>query len=966
MHCTWSLSFVPLLAAAIATAQEVKPEPTPAAATAAQPKPDAQPEPKPEFPPFAEVSKDFEAVPAPDGAFYKLWHRKKDGQLLAELPSGFEGHKEYIALTTPGGDLFGGLQSGDRYVYWRRFDKRLALIEPNLGTRSSGDEASKDSVKRLFTDRVLLDVEILCMGPDNQPVIDLDELLLGHLGTFYGGGNVRRQLATVTKAKVFPKNVEVSFEAPDDEAFKTFHFSISEIPPASDYKPRLADDRIGYFTTSFRDFGKFADDQVWQRRINRWHLEKADASLKLSPPKRPITFYLEHTIPVRYRRFVKEGVLAWNKAFERIGIVDAIEVVQQDKATNAHLDKDPEDVRYNFVRWLSNDIGLAVGPSRAHPETGEILDADVVLMDGWIRFYWHQANEVLPQAALEGMTGETLRWLDEHPAWDPRVRLAPASARDRLLAAAQQRALLGADAYRHVCGEACLLARDDVQQIAKHLPSASRLCLATAAKGDKMAFARLVFDAMTIGNPPADGEKVDAIDGMPEWLVGPLLTDLVMHEVGHTLGLRHNFKASSVYSVEQVNSPEWKGKKPIAGSVMDYLPLNIALDDKGNLKGDLCMIALGPYDLWAIEYGYTFDDPAKVLARVAEPELAYATDEDADGPDPSTRRRDFGSEPLAFANAQMELVRKSRAQILDKFVKAGQSWGKARKGYEITLGAQINAVTMMSDWLGGSFVNRDHKGDKGARPPLVPVPVARQRAALKFVLEQSFPEQVYGLTPELLAFLSAERWEEDGSAWEEATYAVHDQIAGVQASVMSTLLNPTTLRRIYDAEVAVAGTTEVLTLDELLRTVSDAAWGELGLGADGAGRAQVQDATFTKDKVFTPRAPALSSLRRNLQREHLERLISLTLSDGSSAAQRAIVLLARATLARLATALAAVPRDGLDVYTSSHLDDALARARKALDASYSYSGGGRSGVTNYYFFGRSTEDGSQREQEPRR
>src|SRR5690606_37923697 len=131
---------------------------------------------------------------------------------------------------------------------------------------------------------------------------------------------------------------------------------------------------LGYFTTTYRDLGKFQDDEKIVRYINRWNLEKRDPSLKLSPPKQPVVYYIDHTVPVRYRRFVRDGVEYWNKAFEKVGILNAIEVYQQDAATGAHMDKDPEDVRYHFVRWLSNDIGTAIGPSRAHPETGEILD----------------------------------------------------------------------------------------------------------------------------------------------------------------------------------------------------------------------------------------------------------------------------------------------------------------------------------------------------------------------------------------------------------------------------------------------------------------------------------------------------------------------------------------------------------------------------------------------------------------
>ena len=147
------------------------------------------------------------------------------------------------------------------------------------------------------------------------------------------------------------------------------------------------------------------------RFINRWHLEKDDPSLKISPPKNPITFYIEHTTPVRYRRWVEKGVLYWNKAFENIGISNAIQVEFQNARTGRHVEKDPEDVRWNFIRWLNNDVGTAIGPSRVNPLTGEILDADIILTDGWIRHYWMQYNELLPQAAMQGMSPETLAWL---------------------------------------------------------------------------------------------------------------------------------------------------------------------------------------------------------------------------------------------------------------------------------------------------------------------------------------------------------------------------------------------------------------------------------------------------------------------------------------------------------------------------------------------------------------------------
>src|SRR5262249_33743480 len=146
--------------------------------------------------------------------------------------------------------------------------------------------------------------------------------------------------ATIKTAKAFPQNVELAFEVPvaggrglfgggsGSGRLETLHYSISVIPDNTGYKPRLADQRVGYFTTSYNDLGKFKEEDTWVRYINRWHLEKRDPSLKVSEPKSPIVFYVENTTPVRYRPWVKRGILYWNKAFEKVGIRDAIQVYQ--------------------------------------------------------------------------------------------------------------------------------------------------------------------------------------------------------------------------------------------------------------------------------------------------------------------------------------------------------------------------------------------------------------------------------------------------------------------------------------------------------------------------------------------------------------------------------------------------------------------------------------------------------------
>ncbi len=391
---------------------------------------------KPEYPPIDELTKDYEkVVSTADGerSYYTVWTREKDGQILAALPSGYEGKKFFIALTIASGEEYAGLQAGDMYVYWKRYDKRLALVEPNIQVRSTGDEESKSSVKRLYTDRIILDVPIVSMS-GGSPVIDMDELLINQASKFFGS-SVRitnPNLVKIKKAKAFPKNIELALEVPTSSGrLQTLYYSISEIPQSTGYQPRKADERIGFFTTSYSDYGKFDDPETKVRYINRWNLEKADSKLAISPPKKPIVFYIEYTTPVRYRRWVRQGILYWNKAFEKVGISNAIEVYYQDEESGAHMDKDPEDVRYNFIRWLSNNEGTAIGPSRVNPETGEILDADIIITDGWIRYFWTEFNKIMPEIAMEGVSPETLVWLNNHPDWDPRILLAP-PAREKI------------------------------------------------------------------------------------------------------------------------------------------------------------------------------------------------------------------------------------------------------------------------------------------------------------------------------------------------------------------------------------------------------------------------------------------------------------------------------------------------------------------------------------------------------
>lgn len=911
-------------------------------------------QPKPDFPPHTEVYEGYSPVISTiDQAkpLLSLWTRAKDNQALAAFPPGFEKRRFFIAMTVASGEDYAGLQGPEMYVYFKRHEKRMVMVAENLDTRSTGDPQSKASVARLFTDQVVADMPILTMLTNWGPTIDLDELLVGRADKFFGGmaAGAQKGLATLKTAKAFPMNIEVAYEIPmKDGTLKTLHYSISEIRPNPSYQARKADERIGYFTTGYADLGLYEVEDTRTRYINRWHLEKADPGLQVSPVKNPIIFYIENTTPIRYRRWVREGVLMWNKAFEKVGFANAIEVYYQDAATGAHMEKDPEDVRYNFVRWLNNNVGTAIGPSRVDPNTGEILDADIILTDGWIRHYWRQFNQVMPQLALEGMSPETLAWLQTKPQFDPRVLLADPASRAAITAEIRARGPQTYGGHPLATADAAMLGDEEYDGLVHRHSQVNGYCRAAEFRALDMALMRYNFELMGTVLAAADGDdddkgengdkpkeepkkpepKEEKLDGIPEWFVGPLVADLVAHEVGHTLGLRHNFKASSIYSMEKINSDEVKGAKPFAGSVMDYLPININRFEKDDPQGDYGMIAVGPYDHWAIEYGYSLsnkpDDLAKIASRAAEPELQYLTDEDTFGPDPLARRYDFAADPLTYAERQMELAQFHRGRLLTDFVKDGESWAKARRGYELTLSLQTRALSMMANWIGGTFVHRDKKGDPNARPPLTVVPAADQRGALEFVIENAFRDAAFGLTPELLSHLTMDKWLDDfAAAMRDSTWPVHDRIMGIQASTLTMVLNPSTLGRVFDNELVTPADEDAITLPEVFGKLHRAIWTEV---------------VETPEGEFTARKPLISSLRRNLQREHLERLIDLSLPEGwNGASRKPVTTLALNQLRELDGEIGqflAAEKARLDPYSAAHLSEARVRIGQALELSY--------------------------------
>lgn len=869
---------------------------------------------KDEFPPFEKVTEGLtKVVTNADGTpgLWDLYEDRDKGRLMAVLPKNFDAKLMMIACTVSGGDSQAGVMGPTLFAKWERIGNQLALIAPNLGVRTDGDQQAKESIENLFTGRVILSVPIASMT-NGRPVIDFGSIAIQQTARLFGSPvyesygpslyNVDSRLAKLTKAKAFPKNVLVEYQAPRaDGQIVRITYDVGNLEGTPGFKPRKADARVGYFYDSYDDYAKPANKDVTERYITRWNLEKADPRLKLSPPKQPIVWYIEHTTPVKFRRYVREGIEMWNKAYEEVGIVGAIEVYQQDSTTGAHMDKDPEDARYNFFRWNASEQGYAIGPSRSNPLTGEILDADVVWHQGLTRAVRSMYENFAEDLTEQTFSPETLAFFDEHPDWDPRVLLAEPARREQIL---RQRALDTDQAATTALGA------PDNPWSAWAANHANQACKIGNMLSTDMSLADAAFAVGLL-----DAGEGDQLDGLPEQFIGPMIRYISAHEVGHCLGLQHNMASSTIRTNAEINAPGYTGAT--IGSVMDYVAPNLNCGF-GETQGQYATPEVGPYDMWAIAFGYgPADKVDEVLKQSAEPDHLYlAQPAMSVGADPRNMTWDMGKDNLTFAEKRIELVQGIRSKLLDGIVKDGESWAIARRRYNATLNTQVQSMAIAAPYIGGSYTSYAFKGDTDAPAPVTDVPAGEQRRALNLIMDAAFEDAALGLTPDLVRHMGKEYWWDNSGINElmaDPSVTVHDLAAGVQGTGLSMILNPTTLRRVYDNEFRTQDQDDRLTLSEVMTTVTDRVWRECAKPTRGM---------------------AESSFRRNLQREHTERLITLSLLNSSNATLRTISTLAASELRRVDSTAEQALKSEPDAYTKAHLQDVRARIARALDAAY--------------------------------
>ncbi|NOT00273.1 MAG: DUF5117 domain-containing protein [Phycisphaerales bacterium] len=858
----------------------------------------------PEFPPFEEVSKDHKKIPG----FIELYHDEKKDHLLAVIPKSMLGKEFLIAQSIAGGPVATGFMWETQVVQWQEMDKKLVLIEPDLRYAEAKDSTVADVVARTYTQRIVLHTPIVSKR-DGDPVIDMDSVFKSDragLEQIYEG-SMNPALSRWAKIKGFEKNVELSVDAAimsgqEGGTRARVHFSISELPNG-DYKPRQADPRVGYALTARMNWGRKHDEKtVFDRYIHRWQLRKADAAEKVSDvhPDDQVVFYIEQTVPVQYRRYVREGILLWNEAFEKAGLRNVMAVRQQTD-TNEFKDMDPEDVRYNFFRWIVSGRAFAMGPSRVDPRTGQILDADIVWDDSLVRSLLTQYANLAARGPAASYDPQLNEFLARRPEWNFQMQeelLTPGTVH-----------IGGADLSR------ALPANDPMGQ------GMHTNCNMADGLRHELALAGFALQAQ-------------GMEGLTEEFIGEFIRYVTCHEVGHTLGLRHNFKASSWKPMDALLGAK-DAHLPTSASVMDY-NAGIYTDSKDN-QPRFFTPSVGPYDLWAIEYGYRHTDEeykeepallAAIASRGNQDGLAYGTDEDTGlfAPDPLVNRWDNGSDPVAYAKHRMELIQRLQSTLADWAVKDGEPYTYLRRAFDALLAEYGRSAQFAVRLVGGQYANRNHKGDADEKTPITIVPVAKQRESLEFVIEHVFSDKAFTFDAALLNKLAAGRW----GHWEsddfdsQREYPIHDRIAAVQYWPLFYLMNPFTLGRVYDAEIKVPADQDAVTVPEVMTRTTAAIWSELTRDA-GEG-------------TWSTRKPFVSSVRRTLQRTHLNMLTDMVLAPPGRDMPADIHALARMTLKglvqQIGQVLTADAGGKLDPSTRAHLDDAKTRIEKALQAEY--------------------------------
>lgn len=350
---------------------------------------------------------------------------------------------------TTAGSSYAGMPSGERVVRWEIRGERVLLRDVRYGIRADADDSIAIAVTETNLAPIIKVFDVLAYGKDKAVVIKVTDLFTKDVDEFsakraLNAGNMDSSRSFLDTVNAFPRNIEVRVLAtysaastgdggrggrggggfgrgPSGPITAKIHHSMVKLPD-NPMKPRIHDDRVGFFSVRFVDFSDDSEHAAKTvRYITRWRLEKKDPDAEMSDPVKPIVFYVAREVPDKWKPFVKAGIDQWQPAFEAAGFSNAI-MGKYPPDPQEDPDWDPEDARYSSIRWLPANIANAFGPHVSDPRTGEILEADVRMYHDVMRlvrdWYFVQASPSDERARKlpmpDDLMGELIQFVVAH------------------------------------------------------------------------------------------------------------------------------------------------------------------------------------------------------------------------------------------------------------------------------------------------------------------------------------------------------------------------------------------------------------------------------------------------------------------------------------------------------------------------------------------------------------------------